>query len=346
MAHWQQYSLAERIQLLDIASAAKALPRLVVEKDWWVVITLKALSMTRYSSLMSFKGGTSLSKGWNLIYRMSEDIDIAIRRYERFAISSASKNQLAKVRRAVRHYVVRDLPEELTAALSELGATDFDVVPETEVIRNGCPVELRADTHPSVIYVNYMSIVPERSEYVLSRVKIEISCLSMDEPVEKKTVRSFISESVKDSEDLRVDFSTVVPTRTFLEKIFLLHEEFLRRKPRSLRMSRHLYDLERLMDTKYGCVALNNSTLYNEIIRHRSVFNNIEEVDYSSHSPERIDFIPPERLMSDWRKDYNSLVEHFLYSNEEHLSFDQLMVRMRVLLERVRKIYRSLSLSK
>ena len=287
-----------------------------------------------------------MSKGWNLIYRMSEDIDIAIRRYERFAISSASKNQLAKVRRAVRHYVVRDLPEELTAALSELGATDFDVVPETEVIRNGCPVELRADTHPSVIYVNYMSIVPERSEYVLSRVKIEISCLSMDEPVEKKTVRSFISESVKDSEDLRVDFSTVVPTRTFLEKIFLLHEEFLRRKPRSLRMSRHLYDLERLMDTKYGCVALNNSTLYNEIIRHRSVFNNIEEVDYSSHSPERIDFIPPERLMSDWRKDYNSLVEHFLYSNEEHLSFDQLMVRMRVLLERVRKIYRSLSLSK
>lgn len=346
MAHWQQYSLAERIQLLDIASAAKALPRLVVEKDWWVVITLKALSMTRYSSLMSFKGGTSLSKGWNLIYRMSEDIDIAIRRYERFAISSASKNQLAKVRRAVRHYVVRELPEELTAALSELGATDFDVVPETEVIRNGCPVELRADTHPSVIYVNYMSIVPERSEYVLSRVKIEISCLSMDEPVEKKTVRSFISESVKDSEDLRVDFSTVVPTRTFLEKIFLLHEEFLSRKPRSLRMSRHLYDLERLMDTKYGCVALNNSTLYNEIIRHRSVFNNIEEVDYSSHSPERIDFIPPERLMSDWRKDYNSLVEHFLYSNEEHLSFDQLMVRMRVLLERVRKIYRSLSLSK
>lgn len=54
MAHWQQYGLTERIQLLDISSAVKALPRLVVEKDWWVVITLKALSMTRYSSLKSF----------------------------------------------------------------------------------------------------------------------------------------------------------------------------------------------------------------------------------------------------------------------------------------------------
>ena len=337
MMHWQQYGLDERIQLLDITSEAKALPRLVVEKDWWVVITLKALSMTRYSSLMSFKGGTSLSKGWNLICRMSEDIDIAIRREGRFAISSPSKNQLAKVRRAIRHYVVRELPEELTAALIELGATDFDVVPETEVMRNGCLVELRADTHPSVVFVNYKSIVPETSDYVLSRVKIEISCLSMNEPVEERTVRSFIGESVLDAEDLSVTFSTVVPTRTFLEKMFLLHEEFQRKKPRSLRMSRYLYDLERLMDTEYGVAALSDSDLYNEIIWHRSVFNHIDEVDYSSHSSDRINFLPPEELMAEWRKDYNSLVEHFLYNNEEHLTFDQLIDRMRLLLERVRR---------
>lgn len=337
MAHWQQYGLTERIQLLDISSAVKALPRLVVEKDWWVVITLKALSMTRYSSLMSFKGGTSLSKGWKLIHRMSEDIDIAIRREGPFAISSTSKNQLAKVRRAARHYVVRELPDELTTALIELGATDFDIVPETEVIRNGLSVELRADTHPSVIFVNYKSIVPETSEYVMSRVKIEISCLSMDEPVEKKTVRSFVSESVPDADDLSVDFSTVVPNRTFLEKIFLLQEEFQRQKPRSFRMSRHLYDLERLMDTEYGVAALNDINLYNEIVRHRSVFNHIDEVDYSRHSSDRINFLPPESLMADWRKDYNSLVEHFLYNNKEHLSFEQLMGRMRVLLERIRR---------
>ena len=39
---------------------------------------------------------------------------------------------------------------------------------------------------------------------------------------------------------------------TFLEKAFLLNEEFQIEKPRSRRMSRHLYDLEKLMDTNYG----------------------------------------------------------------------------------------------
>lgn len=67
MKHWQQYNLEERLQILDITSAEKGLPRLAVEKDWWVVMVLKALSQTQYAHLASFKGGTSLSKGWSLI---------------------------------------------------------------------------------------------------------------------------------------------------------------------------------------------------------------------------------------------------------------------------------------
>jgi hypothetical protein len=39
----------------------------VVEKDWWVTLTLKALFNTPYAQYMVFKGGTSLSKCWNLI---------------------------------------------------------------------------------------------------------------------------------------------------------------------------------------------------------------------------------------------------------------------------------------
>ncbi|MGM9748149.1 MAG: nucleotidyl transferase AbiEii/AbiGii toxin family protein [Candidatus Cryptobacteroides sp.] len=330
--------MEERLQLLDITSAANALPRLAVEKDWWVVIVLKALSQTSYAPLMSFKGGTSLSKGWNLIFRMSEDIDIAIRREGRFSISGTSKNQLAKARRVARHYIVRELPAELTAALMDLGAKEFEVVPEIAVERNGEMKELRADTHPSVLYVNYKSIVPETSEYVVSRVKIELSCLSMDEPVEKKTIRSFIAESVPNSEELAVDFPTVVPTRTFLEKLFLLHEEFQRPKPRSLRMSRHLYDLEKLMDTDFGLAALQDKFLYNEIIQHRNVFNHIDEVDYTTHCPEKVKFLPPIELIDDWHKDYDSLMKHFLYSNQENLSFEQLMKRMTELMIRVRSL--------
>lgn len=97
MKHWQLLSPADRLDVLEITSANTNLPLLAVEKDWWVTMVLKALSTTRHFSLMSFKGGTSLSKGWNLINRFSEDIDIAMRRGGEFSISSTSGNQLAKV---------------------------------------------------------------------------------------------------------------------------------------------------------------------------------------------------------------------------------------------------------
>ena len=52
----------------------------IVEKDWWVVAVLRALFELPYAQHISFKGGTSLSKCWNIIQRMSEDVDIAIDR--------------------------------------------------------------------------------------------------------------------------------------------------------------------------------------------------------------------------------------------------------------------------
>ncbi len=52
-----------------------------VEKDLWVCWTLRALfRLPSFGPHLTFKGGTSLSKGWKLIDRFSEDIDIAISR--------------------------------------------------------------------------------------------------------------------------------------------------------------------------------------------------------------------------------------------------------------------------
>ena len=59
---------------------------------------------------------------------------------------------------------------------------------------------------------------------------------------------------------------------TFLEKDFLLNGEFQKEKPRSRRMSRHLYDLEKLMDTNYGKAALEDTARYQAIVEHRRKF--------------------------------------------------------------------------
>ena len=65
------------------------------------------------------------------------------------------------------------------------------IEPITHLDKAGKLVELRATTHPSVILIKYKSVLPDISEYINPQVKIEISCLSMEEPVEKKIMRSF-----------------------------------------------------------------------------------------------------------------------------------------------------------
>lgn len=115
----------------------------------------------------------------------------------------------------------------------------------------------------------------------------------MDEPVEEREIRSLICETFPDDDtDAVCRIKTVVPTRTFLEKIFLLAEEFQKDKPRSMRMSRHLYDLERLMDSEFGKSALADKTLYNTIIEHRQAYYAIRYVDYSLHHPDTINILP------------------------------------------------------
>ena len=337
MKHWQQLNINDRFDVLEITSANNNLPQLAVEKDWWVTMVMKALTKTRHFNLMSFKGGTSLSKGWNLINRFSEDIDIALRREEEFSISSASGNQLAKVRRTARHYIVRELPYELADALRTMGITDFTIEPETaRTDANGKTIELQATTHPSTILVHYKSILSEKSDYIEPRVKIEISCLSMDEPVEDKSFRSFMAKVLADEEDITVCFPTVVPTRTFLEKIFLLHEEFQKEKPRSKRMSRHLYDIEKVMDTDFGR-SIADAKLYNSIVVHRSIFNKIEGIDYGLHNPSTLSLIPPETIRNDWKNDYESMQNHFIYEDQS-LSFEDLIKRLEELTSRIRKL--------
>jgi len=168
---------------------------------------------------------------------------------------------------------------------------------------------------------------------------IEIGARSLMEPSKNVKIRSIIAENYPET-DFADDFfnvPTVVPQRTFLEKAFLLHEEFQKpvEKIRTDRMTRHIYDLEKLMDTDYAKDALNNTDLYNAIIEHRRTLTAMQEVDYDTHIPEKINFIPPASIMDLWRKDYEKM-QSMIYGDS--LPFDKLMDRIRELNERFREI--------
>ena len=133
MIHWQQHNIQERLAMLNAVSRERHLSPTAIEKDWWVTMVLKALSMTSIAHLLNFKGGTSLSKGFGLIDRFSEDIDLSIRREGDFAISSTSKSQRERLRKKSRSYIQDVLKSKIEQALNQLGVVDYNVRNVTEV---------------------------------------------------------------------------------------------------------------------------------------------------------------------------------------------------------------------
>lgn len=331
MTKWIDKELLERKVILQQAAAGEHLPEYAIEKDWWVSMTLKALFQTSCKHFLEFKGGTSLSKGWHLIDRFSEDIDVAL--HHQFFVQQLDNNtQLKNLRKKSRRFIVSTLAEDLDVQLKTLGLSGYEVKPEI-VNEAGNPISSDAD--PTVIYVNYPSVSSDSSPYVPHRVKIEISCLSMDEPFELRSISSIISSHYPaDDQESECTIPVVLPSRTFLEKAFLLNEEFQKPEPRSLRMTRHLYDLERLMDTEYGKMALSDKELYSKIVEHRRKFYHVGYADYDKDYPDFIEFLPPERCLKEWEADYGEMLEHFVYG--EHLSFDELLKRIFELQERFR----------
>ncbi len=69
MIPWTKLSVEERLTILANIADKKGIVENAVEKDYWVSMVLRSIFSLPYSDALVFKGGTSLSKGWNLIER-------------------------------------------------------------------------------------------------------------------------------------------------------------------------------------------------------------------------------------------------------------------------------------
>lgn len=68
---------ADKKFLFETAAIKLKLNSAIIEKDFWICYILDYLfNKSIYKEFFTFKGGTSLSKAFNVISRMSEDIDI------------------------------------------------------------------------------------------------------------------------------------------------------------------------------------------------------------------------------------------------------------------------------
>jgi predicted nucleotidyltransferase component of viral defense system len=326
MSIWQHYNDDEKLVMLQQTAAARKIVEQAVEKDWWVSAILMALSKTSWADFLQFNGGTSLSKAWGLINRFSEDIDLSISRLF-FNLPDDTPQERTAIRRKAFHYMETTLIGELVQALKSIGIRDYEIKLVTE----------NSSAMVATIEVKYKSILETIIDYILPVVKIEFSAMSLDEPYREKEITTFVHSAYPDIDnEIACSFKSVLPERTFLEKLFLLHEEYQKDNPRTTRMSRHLYDLEKMMDTSFATAALQNTDLYKTVINHRKKFNNIQGIDYKTHCPALIQICPPENLMSEWEKDYRQLQQSFIY--EKSKSFGELTSRLQELTNRIRMI--------
>jgi predicted nucleotidyltransferase component of viral defense system len=303
---------AEKADIFTEIATHLGMTPFAVEKDWWVSRTLEIIFQMPIAEHLVFKGGTSLSKAWKLINRFSEDIDLAIDKTFFGYAGSLGKNQRDKLRKMAGAYTTGTFFEELKEVFGAKGfkGLDFIVIEAKD-----------SDQDPRVLEIYYPNVIKPDTEYLLPRVQIEISCRSLREPFTVQTFGALVDEFYADKDFTEPLFQvpTVNAERTFLEKIFLLHEEFHRpaNKMRVARLSRHLYDVYHLTKAEIASKAISDKNLYETIVAHRYKFSRVGEVDYNLHHPQTLNPIPPKEVISDWEADYAKMKEDMIYEEKK-----------------------------
>lgn len=298
----------ERRTIYQDVSNKIGLPPQAIEKDVWVTLVLQMIFTSDHADRFVFKGGTSLSKAFNLIQRFSEDVDLGLDRTTLGFEGDLSKGQIRKLRRACHSYVSEELPKILNNRLIESGVNPdwYQLNVENTKI---------SDQDPGTLQVNFHSLF-EEVPYLANNIKIEVSARSLIEPHLNVEIQSWVDQQYPKAPFIGGAFNVVAtdPRKTFLEKLILLHEEFQKpiEKIRHLRMSRHFYDIGQLIHTEYGQAAIVDQDLFNSIIDHRRALTPMPNTNYGDLAITNLGIVPPDEFYdlydNDYKKMQNSMI--------------------------------------
>lgn len=329
MKAFLQFPESRRLAAFQQVEEVLGLQAASVEKDFWVCWTLRALfSLPCIGEHLTFKGGTSLSKGWKLIQRFSEDIDIAV---DKEAIGfggdaapdkAPSKKQLKirleNLKEACRAWVQGTLQAALASHITEsLGKEGWKLEVDPDLEDGQC------------LLFHYPTLFKStQAGYVRPVVKIELGARSDVWPAENRDILPYVIEHFPALDpDNAFRVRVISPERTFWEKACLLHEETFRpgEKPRARRMARHYYDLWCLLKSGVGERAIADRGLFDRVTSHREIFFRISWVDYTKHHAGTFQLIPPVHHLDDWRSDYEQMQGPMFFGDIPPPTFDEII---------------------
>lgn len=281
--NWYNEYRNEWKEIIEAVARECKRAELMVEKD--TVQSMFLLELSKIDLPFVFKGGTSLSKAYNLIDRFSEDIDLSMNRKPTQTERKASKEHIVEI--------AKSLGMELT---------------NPDQIKSRHDYNMYVFSYDSLFSAKPMEIIVETSYYQTVY------------PVEKHEVGSFVGKFCKDngiSLPIPFEAATVIMNvqsveRTFIDKIFAICD--YRIQNMQDRDSRHLYDICKLLPVIKMDLKLNE--LIDTVRSDRMHSKNNPSAQLEYNIPEMLKEIISSRF---YESDYRNVTQKLLY---EDISYD------------------------
>ncbi len=288
--------------LFDNTSVKSGLSPAIVEKDFWVCLALDYLFKdSPWRKHLAFKGGTSLSKAFNLIKRFSEDIDLILDwRLIGYGIDEPWRersntqqdifNEQANGKSA--DFLRDEFAPKLKRGLGEIVARELDI---------------RIDEDdPNTVVFAYPCVFTDSA--ILREIRIESGSLAAWTPARPRPispyVASFYPALFRSKETL---VYTVDAERTFWEKATILHREAMRTERQGMmpsRYSRHYYDLWSMCSSPVKDSALGQIYLLDAVVRFKRKFYRCNWAKYELATAKSIKLLPPDGAIPPLESDY------------------------------------------
>lgn len=317
-------SKTEREELFLVTAREKGLPEAIIEKDFWVCWTLDYLFHdSPWKEHLAFKGGTSLSKCFDLIHRFSEDIDLILDwrlvgcgKDEPWA--ARSKNQQDKFNKAVNARTETFLAEEFVPELEE----DF-----YELLQDDFQISIDA-ADPQTVCFAYPRLFSEGA--ILPIIRLEIGALAAWTPTQEATITPLAAEQYPQVfQQSGTTLRTVSPERTFWEKVTILHKEAFRTNGKvPPRYSRHYYDVWCMAQSPVKDAAFVDLDLLRQVVAFKDRFYPAASAHYELAKPGTMRLLPPEDCLPALRADYEHMKNMIFGEKPE---FERVLTTVRIL---------------
>lgn len=309
----------DRKALFQNTASKMGLTNAIIEKDFWVCFMLDYLfHRCEWQYYLAFKGDTSLSKAYGLIERFSEDIDLILD----WRVIGFDLNEPWEERSISKQNLFNEEANVRTAAF--LTETFIPSITADLQIELGTPVNCYIEeTDPQTVVFAYNRSFDDSS--ILPVIRLEIGALAAWTPAEEKPIRPYAAiKYPKVFAEPITNILTVLPKRTFWEKVTILHREAYRPENKAFpsRYSRHYYDLYCMMNSSVKESAFTDVELLEDVVKFKEKFYHCSWARYDLAKVGTMKLMPPEHNLQALKDDYNHM-QNMIFGNRP--DFDDIL---------------------